>query len=805
MLQNYFKIGLRNLVRHKLFTFINIVGLALGLAAFLLINEFVSFEKSYDSNYTQSDQMYRMSTLDIVNGVVETKDAMMTYPAAGALMNEVPEVLNATVTLKIEELVFKRGESVIYEMNVVSADSNFLDMFTYEVIAGSRETMLNEPHTMVLTETKAKEYFGTANPIGQIIEVPGEFDTPFKVTGVIQDIPQNTHYKFDILISDKSLVDRFDYNIWDSYNYYTYLILKENTDLLALQEKLDKIFLAHVGGENSERWKVDPVQSIHLTSDYTYEPELPGSAKAVTFMLIIGILILVIAWVNYINLSTAKALDRAREVGLRKVVGALKQQLIFQFLTEAFIINLIAAVLAVGIAETALPYFNRIVGNDVLSHTWSNPSFLLNLLIFFLVGTLVSGFYPALVLSSFEPVKVLKGRYHNSKKGNAMRKGLVIIQFAASLVLIAGTFTVYQQLSYMLGKDMGINTDYVVTFRMPAQSEDARKEQINSWNAFKEELRGHSAIMTVGGTSNVPGGNGSDINSTTGDVRITNMTEYKGGTIYIQYNDDEFLDAVDMKLLAGRDFDRNRKADTTVLMVNQAFLKKYGIYDVGSVVGQNLHFKHDEPDDQHQIIGVVKDFNRTSLKQRVEPTLYFPWMNPGSTIVKLAPENFNQGLAHIDATWSRFFPNTPLDYIFLDDRFAVLYAQDKRFGQIFSLFAVLAIFIASLGLFGLSAFIAMQRTKEVGVRKVLGASISGIIVMFYKDFAQLIAIAAIIGIPSVYFAMNSWLQNYAFRIEFPWIVTIMALGIVSVFALLVVGFQTHKVAVLDPAKTLKYE
>ena len=805
MLHNYLLTSLRSLRKHKLFSILNITGLAIGLAAFLLISQFVRFERSYDAHYTNASQIYRLSTLETVNGAVDNKDAMMTYPAAELLLAEVPEVQMATVSLKLDEVVFRKGQNVVYETNVVTADSAFLEIFDHEILQGDRLTMLSEPNCLVLTADKAMDYFGSTDVVGREIEVMGEYQRPFKVTGVIQNVPLNTHYKFDILISDPTLVGRFDYKVWNSYNYYTYIVLDPQADLEALHDKMDALCDDKYGEDNSTYWKADPVGWIHLNSDYTFESEPPGNADAVRFMSLIALIILAIAWINYINLATARALDRAREVGLRKVIGAMRSQLIGQFMMEALVVNFAAACLAVALAQLALPFFHTLIGIEVMSNVWSHPAFVTDLVIFFVVGTLLSGFYPAMVLSSFEPVKVLKGRFRSSKYGSLLRKSLVGLQFAATITLIAATLTIHDQINYMLRRDIGIDTDYVVSFRMPARSEDAREEQINIWNSFKDELRSHVGIVHVGGTSNVPGGGGSDINSTTGATRLSGTSDWRRGTTYIQYNDDEFSEAVGLDIIAGRDFDRNRKSDTAVVIMNETFALRSGETNPSDAVGKYLQFEGDEPDDRYEVIGVIEDFNRTTLKSAVEPTLYFPWMSPSSTVVKLDPARFRDGLAYVEARWTEFFPNTPLEYIFLDERFERLYAQDRRFGQVFIVFSVLAIFIAALGLLGLSAFMAAQRTKEVGIRKVLGASIAGIIGLFYKDFARLIIVASVVSVPVVYFTMNAWLQNYAFRVDFEWAVIIVALILVCVLAFSVIASQVYKVAVLDPARTLKYE
>jgi putative ABC transport system permease protein len=805
MIRNYLKISIRSLIRHQLFSGINILGLALGLSAFLLIQEYVNFEKSYDTHYDKADQFYRVSTFEVINDVVEAKDAMATYGAGKVLAEELPEVLDYTVTLKFDELIFRKAKNVIHEKKVISGDSNFLKLFTYRVLQGSAATMLNEPNSLVLTESKAIDYFGEENALGKTIEILGDFNRSFVVTGVIEDIPDNTHYKFDIIMSDKSIVDRFDYNDWDWNNYYVYLRLVPEFDKAALDEKLAAITKKYEGEHSNSLWDIHPVSGIHLTSDFTFEPEMPGNAKAVSFLAIISIFILIIAWVNYINLSTARAVDRAQEVGLRKVVGAFRAQLILQFLFESFMINFLASLLAFIILEASLPLYHSIIGTVITTHVWNHTPILINLAIFFIAGTFVSGLYPALVLSSFKPAYFMKGKYQHSRGGIFLRQGLVVVQFVTSLILIAGTFIVSWQVNYMRGADLGINTEYVVGFPMPSVNDEQYETHETSVETFKEALRNHSAIESVGGTSNLPGGDGADINSTTGGIRLVGIADRIEGTTYIQFIDDHFIETVEMQVIAGRNFDRRMPSDSAAVLVNQAFLKRYNVFDYEDIVNEEIQFGSEESGDKRTIIGVVKDFNRTSLKSSVEPSLYFPWLNPSSTVVSFNSEQYETGAQFLEEKWAEFFPDAPLNYVYLDDRYEKLYEQERRFESVFGTFSILAIVIATLGLFGLSAFIAIRRTKEVGIRKVLGAHIAGIIGLFYYDFLKLIGISLLFGIPAIYYGMNLWLENYAFRIDFPWQAVILSAFIVIAFAFLAVGYQTYRVAILNPAQTLKYE
>lgn len=807
MFRNYFKTSARSLARHKMFTAINVIGLAIGLSGFLLINEHIKFEKSYDAFYTDADQLYRVSYVELIDGKDGVKDAMSSYLVGEVLNRELPEIIQHTVTQKLENLTMRNGNSTFTEDYVVSADSNFLKMFDYQVLEGSMETMLSEPLSVVLTKSRAKAYFGNESPVGKTLEIISPYKASLQVTGVIEDVPPNTHYTFDMLISDKTLQDEDDYKSWNWNNYYVYVKGTKELNLEELTPKLAAITTKFVDEDNETRLDVHPVKDIYLKSEFTYEPQVHGSEQSVNFLVIISIFILVIAWVNYVNLSTARAIDRAKEVGMRKVIGAFRKQLIGQFLFEAFLVNLMGALVAAIIAETALPFFNSLIGKEIVGHVWNHPPFLLSLAAFWIIGSLVSGFYPALVLSGFKPIAVLKGKFRTSKSGVSMRKGLVIVQFSASLILISSTFIVYQQVQYMQGRDLGISIDNVVSVTVP-QSGAETQEEYNQYRerlkSFKETLRNHTTIDAVGATSNLPGGDSGDINATTTKIKIVGETDLMDGTTYIQYNDEEFLDAVDMSLVAGRDFDGKLKSDSSAVMVNEAFLQRFGIADIPDLISKKIQFGS-KVENQYNIVGIIKDYNRTTLKAQVEPTVYFPSKGVRNMVIELNEANYLDGMAFVEETWKQFFADTPMNMVFLDDRFAMLYDQDKRFGDVFMVFSSLAIFIAILGLYGLASFLSLQRSKEVGVRKVLGASDAQIIYIFFKGFFALIGVAAILGLPAVYFLMSNWLENYAFRIDFPWILTLGALGIVLLFALVTVGYQTMKVAKLDPAQTLKYE
>jgi putative ABC transport system permease protein len=804
MLRNYFKIGVRSLLKQKAFTFINVMGLAVGLAAFLLIQQYVKFEESYDRHFADADQLYRLTTDQVVDSVLGTRDAMSFAPSGKALVEEVPEIIEATTTYQFGGLIFRKGESFVTEERVIAVDEHFLNLFTYEVLSGNTASLLSEPNSLVLSESKARFYFESQDPVGKTIYLQ-DFERDFKVAGVIADPGQNTHYKFDILMAISTIKERLDEEAWNGYNYYTYVKLDKEANIDNIRPLLPALSKKYMGEDNTLVFNLQPVIDIHLYSDLTFEPEIHGSARAVSFLNLISIFILVIAWVNYVNLSTARSFDRAKEVGIRKVVGARRNQLIFQFMTEAFMINVLGALLALGLSELALPSFNNLISKEILDHAWNDEGFLRNVGLFAFVGTLVSGVYPALVLSGFRPVMVLKGKFRNSKQGVWLRKGLVVLQFTASLSLIACTFIVYQQVSFMRSKDIGMSIDQIVGFRGPRSNNEDFETQRQKRNLFAEELKNHPEIKGVAMISNLPGGGSSDVNSSSGGIKIVGKTDLLEATTYVLQINDEVINLLDIDLLFGRNFDRTRGVDTATVLVNESFIKRFGLEVNETIVNEKIQFGKNPENQKWNIVGIVKDVNRSSLKNAVEPTVYFYSDAPPQVMVKLEAGKYQEGLNVLADTWEQFFPSAPLKYAFLDERFDSLYQEDKRFGAVFGAFSVLALVVATLGLFGLSSFMAIQRTKEVGVRKVLGASVGHIVGIFYKDFLSLIVLAFVVGAPLIYLGMNQWLDGYAYRISFPWLFLGLSLFIVLAIALLTVGYQVYKVAVLDPSKTLRYE
>ena len=805
MLKNYFKISVRNLLRHKSYSAINIVGLAVGLAAFLLINQYVAYERSYDNYHRDVDQIYRLTTDMIVDGEIKTRDAMSFNPSGKLLTDNYEEVEAYSLTYDNGNINIRKGEELVTEETVKMVDEHFINFFGYEVLAGDPVTMLKGPNSLVLTESKAKFYFGDENPIGKSLKVHSGFDQDFQITGVIKDTPRNTHFKFDVLVSIATIQDRLTREGWNAFNYYTYVRLKKGTDAERLEQEFVSFKDTYLGEENKLFLNLQPIQDIHLLSEMTYEPEAPGTASSINFLEIISVFILLIAWVNYINLSTAKAVDRAKEVGLRKVIGASKGEIRSQFLLESFLVNLLGGILALLIAELASPYFNQLIGQDIISSLFLNSEFLLRLVIFIIIGTLISGFYPALFLSQFGIVKVLKGKFRTSRSGIVLRKALVIGQFAASLVLISGTFIVIKQVNYMRSADMGMNIEQVLAIRNPRLSSNDPEVFRSTVQSYLNELQTSPHVEKVATTNSLPGGWSNDISSTSTKTRIIGVTEDLEATTYIHSVDHAYFDLLDIKFLHGRDFNKTMATDSSAVILNEAYIQRFNVPVSEELLGEKLMFGNDPENTKYTIVGIIQNANRGSLKNEVEPTCYFYEPILGRFLVKLSGSNIEEGMAHVEKTWARFFPNSALEYAFIDYRFDQLYEQDKRFGAVFGAFSGFALLVAILGLFGLSSFMASQRTKEVGVRKVLGASIPHILSLFYKEFLILIGLAFLIGAPIVYFSMNGWLMGYAYRVEFPWIVIVMALLLVTTSAFLTIGYQVWRVAILNPAKTLKYE
>ncbi len=822
MFRNHFKTAFRNLWKKKGFTFLNLLGLALGISAFLLIMQFVNFELSYDDFHGNKDQIYRVQLDQYRNGELIFASSE-NYPAAGpALAQDLPEVLSYT---RLYNLGSKNNMVVTYDeapgeplsfkqRKLLYADSSFLTFFSYPILEGDPISALSQPFSMVITESTARKYFGEESALGKSLHMKDDDfnDELCKVTAVVADMPDNTHLKFDILISYNTLYTRGDWapgrynSSWQRKDMYTYIQTREGVDPLVLEQKFPAVIAQHIPEDEQESREdilsLQPLTDIHLYSDLADEAEANGNGEVVYFMLIVGLLILLIAYVNYINLSTARSLERANEVGVRKVMGAYRGQLLTQFLIEAFLINLAALLVALLSVEVALPFFNQLTGQSLPAFgIWTSPWFYPVLLGLLLAGTLLSGLYPAFVLSSFRPVDVLSSKYGAGSKGALLRKALVVVQFAASVGLIIGTMIIYQQTNFMLNQDLGFESEQIMVIERPGVSARDRSLRSQQIDVFTEKLEKSPAILQSSRSSTLLG---KKMRFKAGVRKYTDPADQEL-TFVFSGVDFDFVDCLNMEVVAGRNFSEDHATDLdTACLLTETAAKALGFDTPGEALGKTLaigQFRWNPI-----VIGVLKDFHQESLKLATEPALFYPTLYGAEYyFAKFQARQAGEAIAQAESSWKEAFPGNPFEYFFLDDYFNRQYQNENRFQRLITFFAILAIFVGCLGLFGLSAFTAQKRTKEIGIRKVMGATSTDILKLLSKDFLVLILIANVLAWPLIWWLMNNWLQGYAHRIEINWIVFALATVMVLILALTTVSVQAIKAAATNPADSLRSE
>jgi putative ABC transport system permease protein len=686
-------------------------------------------------------------------------------------------------------------------------DTSVFKVFDWKVLQGDARTMLKGPNKIAISEKAAKKYFGVVDPIGKTMKLNGGSKS-FEVTGVFQDVPGNSHIKFDFLLSYETM---YDSNVpvsedgaeisWGWYDFNTYVLLRPGTDVPALQQKWDK-FVFDTRGEdwkkrnNKQAFVLKPMLDIHLYANLLQEslPEESGDGDSVYALTFIALFILIIAWVNYINLATAKSFDRANEVGVRKAMGAQAGQLMRQFLAESFLVNFFAAALAIIIVRVLWPSFAAVSGRPIPLSFMLEADFWLLLTGLFAMGTLLSGFYPALILSRFKPVAVLKGKVMRTAQGSMLRKSLVVFQFSASVILIVGSIVVFQQLSFMRGQDLGVDINKTIVVKGPGVSDTTFRRKSE---AFKAEVLRIAGVKSITASTNVPG---DEIFWASGIRRLVGGPEgnIQGYNVGI---DVDYVSAFDLKLAAGRGFDVAHTNETQHVLINRAMAEALDFNDPEKAIGEKL-----VQGDTLEIVGVLENYHQMSLKEAVVPLVfrYTPtWANFYS--IKVDNDNYGSVLGGFEQPWNSIFPGNPIDHFYLDSFFNRQYESDRQFGSIFTLFTVLAIFIACLGLFGLASFLTTQRTKEIGIRKVLGSSASNIVLLLSRGFIQLVLVANLIAWPVAWLAMDKWLESFPYRIGLNPVWFIMAGAGVILIAFFSVGLQTMKAAMINPAKTLKYE
>ncbi|MEM9829279.1 MAG: ABC transporter permease [Bacteroidota bacterium] len=804
MLQ-YFTIAYRNLTKHKFYSLINLLGLAIGTAACLLILHYVHYELSYEDFHEQSEQIYRL-TLDIYQeGELLSQDAEV-YPLAGPeLKANLPEVLDFVRLHDQEYLVFGTDEYRNTERRAYYADPSVFSIFSLNMVQGDTTGALDEPFEMVLTKSKSKQYFGTTNVVGKTLDMfGGSYQAAsqkkmVKITGVIEDLPPNTHLKIDFLISYITLRDKtINYPFgWDANNEFTYLLMEPQTDLVLFNQKLEA-FAKGLGDKmDEERFIVQSMNDIHLYSDKTYEPEANGDADTVTFLSVIALFILIIAWVNYVNLATARSVERAKEVGVKKAVGCSRGQLIRQFLFEALLTNIAAMLVAILVVYLSFAAFRQLSGQPLTINLFTDLNFALIIIGLVVVGTLLSGLYPALVLSSFRPVAVMKGKLKNTTHGRYLRQGLVVFQFLASVVLMVGTFTVYQQLSFMQQQELGMNIDQVLVVDIPLdiQADSIAESRIGTLQQAWSSL---STVEAVGSSSSAPGTSYSFLNSSTGIRRMGDEKD-NNVTFYWYRADANFMNTLDMKLVAGRNFQEGSE-NLRKIIVNEEAVRMLGFADAESALGQKTTFYNSA-----EIIGVAQDYHHLSMKEPIIPMIYMHGSNNLYYYLRLNTNDLPQALHLVESTYEEVFPGSTFTYSFLDDTFNQQYQAETQFGQVFGVFAGLAILVACLGLLGLSSYTSIQRTKEIGIRKALGASVSHIILLLTKSYFRLILVALLIAVPVANYVMGEWLEQFAYRVSIRWWLFMVPGILVVLIALLAVSGQTLKSARANPVKALRYE
>jgi putative ABC transport system permease protein len=815
MLRSYITIAFRNAAKSKVFSAINITGLGIGLAACLLIFQFVSFELSYDKFHDRYERIYRVTNDRFQHGKL-IQHGTITYPTIGPTMaKDYPEIEMYTRMMPGYEIIAKVDEHTFTGDYCHFVDEHFLSVFSFPLLAGDRSTALKEPYSIVLTESLAKKYFrvkelDAAGLVGKVIYWALD-PRPYKITGVVADVPDNSHIDFRALVSYSTIMASGNTDAdgsWTWSDFRHYLVLKPGVDPKAFQAKFGDFSERYFKGDkvsgSVEKFYLQPLKDTHLYSDYEYDIARTANGKAVWAMLIVAVFILVIAWINYINLTTSRALERAKEVGVRKVMGALRSQLVRQFVIESILISFFAFIVSIVLVLVAQSPFNRIVGGDlsllkVLREI--EPSSLIILAVVMIAGVALSGFYPAFVLSSYQPVTVLKGKFQRSSRGQLLRKALVVFQFTASAALITGTLIVSQQLRHMYQADLGLNIERVMIVRAP---------QLTAWDStfiqrvenYKHELLQVGGVVNAATSNGLPGerlGRGFDVHL----ADQASSTHYTMSFLGIDYN---FFDTYEVQMIAGRNFmPTDHKVnfdDINAVIINQHAVRLLGISSAQEAIGKEII----NDGGKWQVVGVVNDFHQESLKKPMEPMIFIPvYSNWGRTSVRIAKEDPKELIADMERIYKKFFPNNVFEYTFLEETYKAQYNDEDRFAKITSIFTILAIIISCLGLIGLSSYTAVQRTKEIGIRKVLGASLMSIVSLLSTDFMKLVITAIILSLPLAYLAMEKWLANYPYRIPLQWFLFALPALLILFIAIVTISFQVLKAARTNPADTLKYE
>jgi putative ABC transport system permease protein len=800
MIKNYFIIAWRNLWKNKTFSLINIFGLSIGLACCILMFLFIQHELSYDKFNIHASNIYRItSEAESTNG--KTNLAITPAPWAPLMKKDFPEINNYVRIFKAEKsIIGQPGQQKFYENDLLYADSTFFDVFSFGLLKGNRKQALDKPNSIVLTRETAEKYFGQEDPIGKTLEINSQVGTStVEVTGIADEIPSTSHLKFNALISLQTLGDLS--SLWAFHIFQSYVLINNNTSTQALERKFidfaNKYINSNPQADGKQDIHLQPLSNIHLRSKMIGEIGVNGDIKYVYIFTGIALFILLIACFNFTNLSTARSLSRAKEVGLRKVVGAERQQLIRQFMSETILFALIALALAIIIAILVLPLFNQLSDRQMSFNLNNNYALIGLLVLLVLLVGLLAGIYPAIILSSFKPIEVLKSKFQKTAKGVSFRKVLVTLQFVISIALIASTIIVAKQLQFLKNKKLGFDKENVVIVSLPKDMDSTRLQ------TFKNSILNNGVISNVAAASSVPG-----INIPINQVNDGNTDLTKALSMQMLFTDNDFISTMNMKIVAGRDFSNEYATDKTEgFILNEEAVKKTGWRNPAEAIGKTFQWVNPgRVMKSGKVIGVVQNFNITPLKSAVQPlVMHYSPIRFQYLYVRFNQLNAGNAIGFVEKKFKEIYPKQSFEYNYLDETLNRMYISERKTSQIFSYFSSLAIMIACLGILGLSLYSIQQRIKEIGIRKVLGASIIRITSELVKDFLKPVLIAAIIAFPIAWFTMNKWLQDFAYRTNIGWWIFIAAGLLALIIALITVSVQAIKAASANPVKSLRTE
>ncbi len=802
MFKNYFKIAYRNLLKTKIYSLINIFGLCIGMVSCLLILHYIHYEKSYDKYHKNSDRIYRLRYERSAEGGTFVRFASACPVAAPLIKDRYPEVELAARFYRNQGIV-SFGDKKFIEDKMFFAESNIFKILTISFIEGDPYKAIDNANTAVISKSTARKYFGDEPAIGKYISVDKEED--YLITGIFVDFPQNSHIKCDILLSYPNLVTLRGQELqqsWGHTGFYTYILLKPGTDYQALETKFASL-IEEQAGEIMKHYgvvfflKLQPLLDIHLTSHYMQELETNGHNDTVRYLSIIALFIVIMAWVNHINLSTARSLTRAKEVGVRKSVGAQRIHLIIQFFTETTLLNFIAIIVAIIFSELCLSLFHTLTGLPQSIHLLNQSWFWSVIVLLLFGGILISGFYPVFLLTSFHPINVLKGKLGTATKGIGLRKALVLFQFVITLILITGTYAVYRQIDFMRNQELGFDKEQILAVKTPRIVSGSMEEKFKTFKDVAKQIRG---IQNASFATEVPG---RQIYWDAGAIHKKGTDLTTGRNYQIVGVDYDFVDVFDLNFVSGRNFSREFPADKHSVLFNEKAVEWMGFESPEAAVGQEIDYWGE----YFKIIGVLKNYHQQSLKEEFEPHIYrfISGNNRGHFAMKIDDAKVKETVDRVHKLYAKLFPGNPFEFFFLDDYYNQQYQADELFGKVVGLFSVLAIFVTCLGIFGLSAFNAVQRTKEIGIRKAVGATVSNIMYLLTKDFIILLVLAFLISLPFTLFGINFWLSDFAHRTKLNFILFLLPLITVWLITIFTASTQAIRAASANPIESLRYE